>query len=74
MDDAMAATRQRRQCARHTPATGGAEIESLSQSRELVQPPESPPQKQKIVPNNVLNLKTPFITLHFWICIFKYTL
>ncbi len=47
LDDAMAATRQRRQCTRHTAATGGAERESLSQSRELVQAPESPPPKTK---------------------------
>ncbi len=33
LDDATAATGQRRQCAHHTPATGGEERESLSQSR-----------------------------------------
>ncbi len=32
LDDATAATGQRRQCAHHTPATGGEERESLSQS------------------------------------------
>ncbi len=32
LDDAMAATGQRRQCAHHTPATGGEERESWSQS------------------------------------------
>ncbi len=32
LDDAMAATGQLRQCAHHTPATGGEERESLSQS------------------------------------------
>ncbi len=32
LDDATAATGQRRQCAHHTPATGGEEKESLSQS------------------------------------------
>ncbi len=32
LDDATAATRQRCQCAHHTPATGGEERESLSQS------------------------------------------
>ncbi len=32
LGDAMAATGQRRQCAHHTPATGGEERESLSQS------------------------------------------
>ncbi len=32
LDDAMAATVQRRQCAHHTPATGEEERESLSQS------------------------------------------
>ncbi len=32
LDDATAATGQRRQCAHHTQATGGEERESLSQS------------------------------------------
>ncbi len=32
LDDATAATGQRRQCAHHTPATGGEERESDSQS------------------------------------------
>ncbi len=32
LDDATAATGQLRQCAHHTPATGGEERESLSQS------------------------------------------
>ncbi len=32
LDDATAATGQRRQCAHHTPATGGEDRESLSQS------------------------------------------
>ncbi len=32
LDDATAATGQRRQCAHHTPATAGEERESLSQS------------------------------------------
>ncbi len=32
LDDAMAATGQRRQCTHHTPATGGEKRESQSQS------------------------------------------
>ncbi len=38
LDDATAATGQQRQCAHHTPATGGEERESLSQSSDQAQP------------------------------------
>ncbi len=38
LDDATAATGQGRQCAHHTPATGGEERESLSQSSDQAQP------------------------------------